>query len=69
MCTAAKTNVDVNTKKAETIATPTLADASVSKAKTDHRARVAANANRDIGTSTRGDLTQAETKKKKLLGE
>jgi len=68
MCVT-KPNVDIQQVKKETIATPTLADADVSKAKTNQRGKVAAQFNRDIGTSTRGDITQAETKKKKLLGE
>ena len=53
----------------ETIATPTAADASVTKAGADKRAKVAQNAGRDIKTSVRGELEEANTKKKKLLGE
>ena len=57
------------TKPVETIATPTMADASVTKAGTEKRKKVAQNAGRDIKTTARGEMTTAETKKKKLLGE
>lgn len=53
----------------ETIATPTAADASVTKAKTAQRNKTAANAGRDIRTSARGISEDATTNKKKLLGE
>ncbi len=53
----------------EVVATPTAADASVTKAKTAQRNKTAANAGRDIRTSARGISEEATTKKKKLLGE
>lgn len=53
----------------ETVATPTAADANVTKAKTAQRNKTAANAGRDIRTSARGLIEEANTTKKKLLGE
>ena len=53
----------------EVVATPTAADASVTKAKTAQRNKTAANAGRDIRTSARGISEDATTNKKKLLGE
>lgn len=53
----------------EAVATPTLADADVTKAKTAQRNKTAALASRDIKTSARGLSDEASTKKKKLLGE
>lgn len=53
----------------ETIATPTAADASVTKAKTAQRNKTAANSGRDIRTTSRGLSEEATTTKKKLLGE
>lgn len=53
----------------ETIATPTMADASVTKSATAQRNKTAANAGRDIRTAARGLSTEAQTAKKKLLGE
>lgn len=53
----------------ETVATPTAADASVTKAKTAQRNKTAANSGRDIRTTARGVTEEATTKKKKLLGE
>lgn len=53
----------------EVIATPTAADASVTKAKANQRNKAAANNGRDIRTSSRGVSEEAATNKKKLLGE
>lgn len=53
----------------EAVATPTAADANVTKAKTAQRNKTAANAGRDIRTSARGLTEEATTTKKKLLGE
>lgn len=53
----------------EVVATPTAADASVTKAKTAQRNKTAANSGRDIRTSARGISEEATTNKKKLLGE
>ena len=55
--------------KTETIATPTAADASVTKAGAEKRKQIAQNAGRDIKTSVRGETEKANTQKKKLLGE
>lgn len=57
-----------NTPK-ETVATPTYADASVSKASTNTRTKAASTGNRNINTTSRGLLDDAETNKKGLLGE
>ena len=51
------------------IATPTMADAQVSKTTNNTRNKAAALAGRDIKTSARGIKDEAETKKKTLLGE
>lgn len=56
-------------KEVETVATPTAADASVTKAKAAERNKTAMNAGRDIRTSARGLSDEATTQKKKLLGE
>lgn len=53
----------------ETIAAPTTADASVSKASSAQRNKVASLAGRDIKTSARGLSDKAQTNKKQLLGE
>lgn len=53
----------------EPIATPTAADASVTKASSKTRNDAASKANRNIATSSRGLLEDAQTKKKGLLGE
>lgn len=55
--------------KTEQVATPTLADASVSKASSNVRNKAASNASRNIKTSARGLLDEASTEKKGLLGE
>lgn len=54
---------------AETVATPTAADATVTKAKANQRNKTAGNSGRDIRTSARGLADEATTTKKKLLGE
>lgn len=54
---------------AETVATPTAADASVTKVKANQRNKTAGNSGRDIRTSARGLTDEATTTKKKLLGE
>lgn len=51
------------------IATPTLADASVTKASANARNNTSSLAKRTIKTSTRGLLDDATTQKKGLLGE
>lgn len=53
----------------QTVATPTLADASQTKSASAKRTQTSANAGRDIRTSSQGDESAANTKKKKLLGE
>lgn len=52
-----------------TIQTPTLADAQVSKASTNTRSKATSTAGRNIRTSARGLLDDANTTKKGLLGE
>ena len=59
----------VSTQKTETIATPTVADAAVTKSATAIRNKTATNAGRDIRTAARGLSENAQTQKKKLLGE
>lgn len=53
----------------EVVATPTAADASVTKAKANQRNKAAVNNGRNIKTSSRGVTEEATTNKKKLLGE
>lgn len=67
MCSTPKMP-NINTKT-ETIATPTLADASVSKSSANTRNKASSLANRNIKTSARGLLDDANTQKKGLLGE
>ena len=67
MCSTPK--MPETSNNTEVIATPTAADASVTKAKTAQRNKTAANAGRDIRTSARGISEDATTNKKKLLGE
>lgn len=67
MCTTPKMP-DINTKQ-ETIATPTLADASVTKASAKTRDKASSLANRNIKTSARGLDDDVQTKKKGLLGD
>lgn len=59
----------VDTKAPETIATPTYADASVTKASAKTKNKAASLANRNIKTSARGLLDDATTQRKGLLGE
>lgn len=67
MCSSPK--IPANNTQVQTVATPTAADASVTKAKTAQRNKTAANSGRDIRTSARGLEDEANTNKKKLLGE
>lgn len=53
----------------ETVATPTYADAAQTKSAAAKRTQTSANSGRDIRTTSQGDETTANTKKKKLLGE
>lgn len=68
MCSTPKMPA-AETNTTETVATPTLADASVSKASTNTRSKAASTAGRNIKTSARGLLDEANTQKKGLLGE
>ena len=56
-------------KTPEVVATPTMADAAVTKSATAMRNKTATNAGRDIRTAARGLSEAAQTNKKKLLGE
>lgn len=67
MCTSTKVNVPET--KTETIATPTVADAAASKNTKKTTQKTAQNAGRDVRSSSRGVEGEANTKKKKLLGE
>jgi hypothetical protein len=53
----------------ETIAAPTMADASVSKASTAQKNKAMSLAGRDVKTSARGLANDAKTNKKQLLGD
>lgn len=68
MCSTPKMPA-ADTSKPETVATPTLANASVSKASTNTRGKALSTANRNIKTTSRGLLDEATTQKKGLLGE
>ena len=68
MCSTPKTP-KVEDTPVETLATPTAADASVSKASNATRNNAAGSADRNIKTSARGLLDEPTTKKKGLLGE
>lgn len=59
----------VETIEPKQVATPTLADASVSKASASTRNKTASLAARNIKTSARGLNDDAITQKKGLLGE
>lgn len=59
----------VDTKVPEPVATPTAADASVSRASTNTRNKAASLSAKNISTTSRGLLDDAPTKKKGLLGE
>lgn len=67
MCSTPKPTVD--NKPVETIATPTAADASVTKASANTRNKSASLASRNIKTSARGLTDEVTTTKKGLLGE
>ncbi len=67
MCSTPK--LSTPSTNVETIATPTQADANVTKAGSTQRAKAAANSGRDIRTSSKGINEEAKTSKKKLLGE
>ena len=58
----------VQTPKQEEIASPTYADAKVTKATSAAKNRAKSLAGRDIKTSTRGLTTESEKEKTKLLG-
>lgn len=68
MCSTPKMP-STNTTPQPEIATPTYADAKVSKASSATRNKTAALAGRDTKTSPRGLDDSATTKKKELLGE
>ena len=68
MCSIPSTPA-VSNNKVETVQTPTLANASVSKASTNTRNKIASTASRNIRTSARGLLDDAQTEKKGLLGD
>lgn len=53
----------------EPVASPTLADAEVTKASAIERKKAASLAGRNIKTSARGLNDEAQTNKKNLLGE
>ena len=67
MCSTPKMPATQSTP--EPIATPTLADASVSKASAKTRNKAASTSGRNIKTTSRGLLDEATTQKKGLLGE
>lgn len=58
-----------DTKKQPEIATPTIADAEVTKASEATRKNAKKNTNQDVKTTARGLGEEATTKKKTLLGE
>lgn len=68
MCSTPKAP-SANNDAPQQLATPTLADASVSKASSNTRNKTASLANRNIKTSARGLTDEATTTKKGLLGE
>lgn len=53
----------------EKISTPTLADAGVTKASTNTRNKAASTSSRNIKTTARGLVDDANTEKKGLLGD
>lgn len=55
--------------KTEPVSTPTLADASVTKASTNTRNKSASMATRNIKTTARGLADDAQIQKKGLLGD
>ena len=68
MCSTPKMPA-ASTGSTQTVATPTYADAAQTKSAASKRIQTSANAGRDIRTSSQGDESAANTKKKKLLGE
>lgn len=69
MCSTPKMPASEPASKTEPVSTPTLADASVTKASTNTRNKAASTANRNIKTSARGLTDDAQTEKKGLLGD
>ena len=68
MCSTPKMPTD-NTAVQQPLATPTAADAKVSKASTNTKNKASSLANRNIRTSARGLSDETQTTKKGLLGE
>lgn len=68
MCSTPKTP-SLPAEETKTVATPTLADASVTKASTNTRNKTASMASRNIKTTARGLTDDATTQKKGLLGD
>lgn len=68
MCSSPKIP-EVKQEETQPVATPTLADASVSKASTNTRNKTASLASRNIKTTARGLTDEVTTQKKGLLGE
>jgi len=69
MCSTPSMPKADNAAEQKTIATPTLADASVTKASTNTRNKTASMASRNIKTTARGLSDDAQTQKKGLLGD
>ncbi len=71
MCSKPKVQYVEVPAETQQVATPTYADASVTKASTNTRTKAASTANRNIATSARGLTDEATTDKEKkgLLGE
>lgn len=67
MCTPKMPKYEQQTQ--EVVATPTMADATVAKARKGQRDKAASLNNNSIKTSPRGLGEEAVTNKKKLLGE
>lgn len=68
MCSTPSTAPSVPATPAETIASPTYADASVQKAGANERKRMAGLSTQDIKTSVLGLSDEANTQKKEVLG-
>ena len=68
MCTPSMPKTTTPKKQPE-IATPTIADASVTKASNKTMSKASNLADKDIKTTSRGLGDEARTKKKSLLGE
>ena len=70
MCTPKKVYIPTAvTAPAASVATPTYADADVTKTSDNQRKKLSALANRNVKTSARGLGEEAVTAKRKLLGE